>query len=202
MSKKNDKKSKGKKGPSSASKNSAGVEIDPVDIRFTHARIRPFFTGCGKRIQDTIQEIIDGTITVADLPLITVIENEGHMFSLNNRRLYVIKHIQSLGLLQQNTITVLIKPALEREKKRYTIERCVLQAKIMKEFDVREDESEDKKEGVVTVQSSVPVPPVHTLDTIGSSKEDGIHGEFCVDSETKGVVEQTVDDFDTKSIDS
>lgn len=130
---------------SSSGKAKGTVELDPSVIRFTHARIRPFFTGCGKKIEETIKEIVEGVTSITDLPLITVIENDGSYFSLNNRRLYTIKHIQSLGLLKDNMISVYLKPALEREKKRYTPERCALQAKIMPEREKgdREDDGSE-----------------------------------------------------------
>jgi len=120
-------------GSSSGKAKKSTIDIDPSIIRFTHARIRPYFTGCGKKIEDTIQEIVDGITTVEDLPLITVIENDGEYFSLNNRRLYTIKHFQGLGLLKKPTIQAFIKPALDREKTRYTAARCALQARIMLE---------------------------------------------------------------------
>lgn len=120
-------------GSSSGKTKKNTIDIDPSIIRFTHARIRPYFTGCGKKIEDTIQEIVDGVTTVEDLPLITVIENDGEYFSLNNRRLYTIKHVQGLGLLKKPTIQAFIKPALDREKTRYTAARCALQARIMLE---------------------------------------------------------------------
>jgi hypothetical protein len=126
----------GSKSSSSSGKGKKGtIEIDPSIVRFTHARIRPYFTGCGKKIEDTIKEIVDGVTQITDLPLITVIENDGEYYSLNNRRLYTIKRIQSLGLLKNNTVSVYLKPALDREKKRYVPERCALQAKVMLEHE-------------------------------------------------------------------
>lgn len=112
----------------------AEIEIDPSIVRFTHSRIRPFFTGCSKRITDTLDEIRGGLISVEDLPMITVIENRGQYFSLNNRRLFVLKALRSEGLLKNNSIRVRLKPALEREKERYTTDRCSLVATIMKEL--------------------------------------------------------------------
>jgi hypothetical protein len=135
-----------KKGSGNPGKLKGTVEIDPSLVRFTHARIRPFFTGCGMRIEDTIQEIVDGTTLITDLPLITVIENDGDYFSLNNRRLYTIKRIQAMGLLKDNKLNVYLKPALEREKKRYTVDRCSLQAKIMPERENHGDESASEEE--------------------------------------------------------
>lgn len=46
--------------------------IDPINIRFTHSRIRPRFSGCNKTIEETKDEIRKGVITPADLPHITV----------------------------------------------------------------------------------------------------------------------------------
>lgn len=111
----------------------ATIFVDPNDVMFTHSRIRPFFTGCGNRIEDTLQDIIDGRLAVQDLPLITIIENDGYYFSLNNRRLYVLKKLRSLGLLENNRVEVNIKPALEREKRKYTPENCSSVARIMNE---------------------------------------------------------------------
>jgi hypothetical protein len=109
------------------------IEIDPSQVRFTHARIRPFFTGCGRRVEDTLADIIEGRTLLDDLPRITVIANDGYYFSLNNRRLYVLKELHSRGLLPGGKILVRVKDALTREKERYIIDRCSLSAKIMKE---------------------------------------------------------------------
>ncbi|KAL1412460.1 hypothetical protein Q8F55_000205 [Vanrija albida] len=154
------------------------VHMDPDDIYFTHARIRPVFTGCNKRIEDTLEEILSGQTKIEDVPYITVIENfeapaaapagpskgkkgrrgdsdddedderggkrKGrgkapaaaatappvpYYFSLNNRRLYLFKTLKAMGKLDK--IAVQVKPALERERTKYTRERCVLRAKIM-----------------------------------------------------------------------
>lgn len=72
-------------------------------------------------------------MSVCDLPKITVILNEGTYFSLNNRRLFVLKELRSRGLLDGDTIGARVKVALEREKERYTVDRCSLVAKIMRE---------------------------------------------------------------------
>lgn len=125
------------------------VDIDPSVIRFTHARIRPFFTGNNFRIEVTINDIVEGRTNVGDLPMITVIENEGHFFSLNNRRLYVLKYLHSIGHLEatNNTIKVFTKKALPREKQRYTVSNCALQATIMKEHTTGETPEEKDMDG-------------------------------------------------------
>lgn len=129
------------------------IEINPTIIRFTHSKIRPVFTGCGKRIEQTLQEIINGETNVSDLPMITVIENDGEYYSLNNRRLYTIKKIQSLGLLEGNKIKAYIKPALNREKIRYTPERCSLTAKIVPENKSEEIENSHNEEDINSKES-------------------------------------------------
>jgi hypothetical protein len=173
---------RGSQSSSSGKKTKDTIFVDPSTIRFTHARIRPFFTGCGKRIEDTIQEIIDGKVSVTDLPLISVIENDGDLFSLNNRRLYVFKYIQTLGLLPNNTIECFSKPALEREKKRYIASRCALQAKIMMERDVKDGgNSEGEGSGSDTDADE---PPGSTGDAIAAALAS------CQLTATNEVVEQ------------
>lgn len=99
---------------------------------------RPFFSGCGRRIEDTIQSIVEGTTSVDDLPKITVLRGEGgHLFSLNNRRLYTFKQLRQLGALENrtpsNTINVRIKSALPREIKKYSVDSCSLNCTIIHE---------------------------------------------------------------------
>ena len=139
------------------------LELDPRVIRFTHSRIRPFFTGCGRRVEDTLNDIVDKRMNVSDLPLITVIvgQEDGSYFSLNNRRLYVIKELAKRGII--STINVRAKQPKGRETSRYTIERCGLVAIIMKEYqkgdcedDVIENhEKEDDVEEYVAVKPSI-----------------------------------------------
>lgn len=113
----------------------AGVdEFDPLDIYYTHSKIRPFFSGCGKRIVDTIAEIESGKITAHDIPQISVIQdNQGNAYCLNNRRLYVFKHIRRLGLLENNKIAVRVKKGIPRELAKYTPEKCSLNCVIIRE---------------------------------------------------------------------
>lgn len=125
------------------------TEVDPDEVRFTHSKIRPYFSGCGRKVMDTLQDIIDGRMDVEDLPLITVIVGtDGHIFSLNNRRLYVLKSLRSRGLLPNNKILVRTKPALPRELSRYTVDRCSLKATVMWEklWDEQENEHENAED--------------------------------------------------------
>lgn len=47
--------------------------VDPDRIRFQHSKIRPKFSGCGRSVVQTLDEIRQGLITPYDLPPIQVI---------------------------------------------------------------------------------------------------------------------------------
>lgn len=119
----------------------AGVMVDPAMVRYQHARIRPFFSGCGRRVEDTLNEIRQGKMKASDLPPIQVLlgpiddeTGEPWYFSLNNRRLWVLKRCREEGLLPDNRIYVRVrKPKSEQEALRYSIDNCVLEAKFMPE---------------------------------------------------------------------
>jgi len=68
------------------------------------------------------------------LPTITILENDTFYFSLNNRRLYVLKELRKKGLIPNNHIKVRIKQANMQEATRYVASKCSLNASIMKEY--------------------------------------------------------------------
>ena len=68
------------------------------------------------------------------LPTITILENDSFYFSLNNRRLYVLKELRKKGLIPNNHIKVRIKQANMQEATRYVASKCSLNASIMKEY--------------------------------------------------------------------
>lgn len=107
------------------------AQLDPNFIFFTHSRIRPFFTGCGKSIQTSLNEIEQGVTSIEDIPLISVIINDGKYFSLNNRRLYLFKVLREKGCLPDNVVSVRVKTPLEREKLRYTPHKCSVTCTLM-----------------------------------------------------------------------
>lgn len=122
-----------------------GMWVDPARVRFQHAKIRPVFSGCGRSVEGTLQEIRDGIIQPSDLPPIQVlvgpIEEETGLpwyFSLNNRRLWVLKRCREEGLLEElspkNSIFVRVrKPKSDQEAARYSVANCALEAKIIPE---------------------------------------------------------------------
>jgi len=126
-------------------------DLDVSLIYFTHARVRPFFSGCGRRLEDTLDMIWCGDMSLDKLPQITILFNTMHdgqvyYFSLNNRRLWVLKELHARGYFEGKLHTVRLKEALPRERERYTIDRCSLTAKIMKEGALSSLNSEGQEE--------------------------------------------------------
>lgn len=114
--------------------------MDPADVRFQHSRIRPFFSGCGRSLDETLQSIQDGTLQPSQLPPIQVIigqpsdSGDPCFVSLNNRRLWILKQCRQMGLLENNQIAVRIrKPKSAAEAERYSSANCALEATIMRE---------------------------------------------------------------------
>ena len=63
-------------------------------------------------------------------------------FSLNNRRLWVLKRCREEGLLDNNVIKVRVRdPKSDAEAERYSVENCALEAKIMQEPGKRNGEN-------------------------------------------------------------
>ncbi len=132
-----------------------------VLLRFTHSRIRPYFSGCGKAIEETINELLEKKIKFEDIPLITVIFNNGIYFSLNNRRLFVIKQLNDLGYFMntENQVRVRFRRnALSRELERYTIQRCSVKATIMKAKDLQSENSSENEERIETAWALCTTP--------------------------------------------
>ena len=79
------------------------MNINPSIIYFTHSRIRNRFTGCGKFLQDTLDEIKNDLSLLNKIPKIRVIYDpeRNTYFSMNNRRLWVFKRLYDEGLLRE-----------------------------------------------------------------------------------------------------
>jgi hypothetical protein len=144
-------KKKKKKKSSSQRQESEGdsgdnfVWVDPNRIRFQHARIRPHFSSCGRSLQGTLSDIRTGVMRPDDLPPIQVLagpttpqdddDDDGGgpwYFSLNNRRLWVLKQCRREGLLENIRVRVR-QPRSRAEAERYTLEKCAAEAKIVRE---------------------------------------------------------------------
>ena len=122
------------------------IEIDPSHVYFTFSRIRPFFS-CGRPIQQTLDQLLKGEIQPSDLPSISLLFDGTNYFSLNNRRLFVFKTLKSAGLIQTVIARVKPVPQTKRMKDKYTVEKCALTAKLMREGESKgEDENNDEDE--------------------------------------------------------
>lgn len=136
---KNDKKKKAKGGKSAADDMNEWIMVDPSRIRFQHARIRPYFSGCGRPVEQTLTDIREGKLKPDELPPIQVIigpeeEGERWYFSLNNRRLWVLKRCREEGLLDNNQIRVRWRQSKSKaEAERYTLQNCAEEAKFVRE---------------------------------------------------------------------
>lgn len=65
---------------------------------------------------------------------VTADRDEPWYFSLNNRRLWVLKRCREEGLLENNRIAVRVRaPASASEAARYTVDKCALDAKFIRE---------------------------------------------------------------------
>ena len=125
--------------------------IDPLKVRFQHSRIRPIFSGCGRSVEATLEEIRQGKLSPEKLPPIQVIagvgDEEGWYFTLNNRRLWVLKRCREEGLLKNNEIRVRVRmPKSAAEAERYSVKNCALEAKFLRERlknDVKLDKNEN-----------------------------------------------------------
>ena len=84
------------------------TQLKPSQIYFTHTKLSNKFTGCGKELVETLQELIDQIISVDSIPKIKVYYfytgNEIKYLSENNRRLWVFKQLESNGLIDEISV--------------------------------------------------------------------------------------------------
>jgi hypothetical protein len=104
------------------------VEVDPRTVYFTHSKIRNTFTGCGKRLEETLDELLDKRITVYELPVIRVLTDGEKMYSQNNRRLWVFKQLAARGVL--DTVPAVLEPLAPKELARFRKNTYSLTAKV------------------------------------------------------------------------
>ena len=119
------------------------IAVDPRRIRFQYSKIRPHFSGCGRSVVSTLDSIRNGELSPGDLPPIQVLvgpvdEADGQRwyFSLNNRRLWVFKRCADEGLLSDTNGKIWVRvrePKSQKEKERYSIENCAVEAKFIRE---------------------------------------------------------------------
>ncbi|KAM3450193.1 hypothetical protein MY3296_006302 [Beauveria thailandica] len=126
------------------------THVDPDDVFFTFSRLRPHFS-CGRRVQDTLDAILRDDLRAQDLPPISVLLDPatGHLFSLNNRRLYVFKALRAAGRLDAVPVRVKPVPQTKRMRDKYTSHKCAKTARLMLEREAVEQLGEGgEAEGV------------------------------------------------------
>lgn len=86
--------------------------------------------GCGPvKVTETFVQTLNRQVIVGPQT-----EDGPWYFSLNNRRLWVLKRCREEGLLDKNQIRVRVRtPKSSAEASRYCLENCALEAKMMKE---------------------------------------------------------------------
>lgn len=104
------------------------VQVDPLPVYFTFSRIRSQFS-CGRRVHDTLQALLDGALSPADLPTIALLFYGVNYFSLNNRRLFVFKELARRGLVSTVPARVRPVPQTKRMRDKYSVDKCALEAR-------------------------------------------------------------------------
>ncbi|EGX88048.1 hypothetical protein CCM_09184 [Cordyceps militaris CM01] len=126
------------------------THVDPDDVFFTFSRLRPQFS-CGRRVHDTLEAVLRRDLDPQDLPPISVLRDPstGHLFSLNNRRLYVFKALRAAGRLDTVAVRVRPVPQTKRMRDKYSADRCSKTARLMLEREAADRLAEgDEAEGV------------------------------------------------------
>ena len=95
------------------------IRLSPAEIRFIHDNICRKFKN-GRSVNDTIDQIAKGCMSVEELPKIAVIKKDGYYYSLDNRRLYVYRVLHYRGLLE-NVIVNHVSSSLFQPEKFTTI---------------------------------------------------------------------------------
>lgn len=133
---------------------------------------------------ETLEEIREGRLQPSDLPPIQVIvgpldPDDGlpWYFSLNNRRLWVLKRCREEGLLENNTIAVRVRePKSAAEQSRYSLANCALEAKFMNEHHKREQQGSSSPSQSTSISK--------TTDTIEASQILPNDETFLIQSNT------------------
>lgn len=100
-------------------------------------------------------------------------------FSLNNRRLWVLKQCREEGLLENNLIRVRVRqPKSGSEEERYTLENCAVEAKFIREKDPKQNE---RKESSVLIDSD----RASSEGQQQTSKHGNELAESCLDTQSR-----------------
>ena len=113
------------------------ASVNPLAVRFAHSRVRPVFSGCGRRLEATLAALSCGALPLASLPPMAVLSLPGGLLvSLNNRRLWVLQALARAApgrLLPGGLAPARLRAGTRAEAERYTFERCAATATLMRE---------------------------------------------------------------------
>ena len=181
------------------------IAVDPRRIRFQYSKIRPHFSGCGRSVVSTLESIRNGELSPGDLPPIQVllgpldeVDGQRWYFSLNNRRLWVFKRCAEEGLLGDTNGKIWVRvrePKSQKEKERYSIENCAVEAKFIRERkpdatpkDNNEAKVEDDNEARKKIEQKDGI--AETKDKSESEEDMGSKGDKEEESSEDESVEQ------------
>ena len=91
------------------------IELCPTEIRFMHKQISSEFR-CGRSVNETIVEILQGTMSIHELPTIKVVFINDTYYSFDNRRLYVYRVLHQYGKLDKVTVMLASKNQFQRSR--------------------------------------------------------------------------------------
>ena len=83
--------------PGKKRKTSAFLQLSPSKIRFSHHEIGPVFSSGQYSIKDTFLALHRRDLQPEDLPLMYVVQHQGHYVSISNRRLAVFRLLEMFG---------------------------------------------------------------------------------------------------------
>jgi len=146
-----------------------------------------------------MEEIRQGKLEPNALPPIQVLigpttdDDQGPWyFSLNNRRLWILKQCYKEGLLDNNTIAVRVRlPKSDAERERYCIQNCALEAKFIRES----NPNKKKKKAMVKAKEKV------KSDTDSKDREDTTQLTNDFSQMSTAIKEEDNDSSDESSVD-
>ena len=90
------------------------LSIDPSEIRFIHDTIHTRFRG-GPSVGETLRDLKTGLMDIEELPPIHIVWCNNKLYSLNNRRLYVLKNLRECGYIKKAKV-ILVHEKIPRRK--------------------------------------------------------------------------------------
>lgn len=203
-----------KKKSTNANAQTAGagfLDVDPARVRFQYSKIRPYFSGCGRSVLDTLESIRRGELKPEDLPPIQVIvgpdENDGlgpWYFSLNNRRLYVLKRCREEGLLKNDKILVRVREAKSaKEAERYSLKNCAVEAKFMRESAPNSNDLGTNMKSIDGIENdlgNIHIEESNVIETVDSNNENEIGDMVNVETEHNDEKESDDSSVDSEEV--